>query len=64
MSPDQRSDRAATENPACARCGGPLDGNVIACPPCQEAAEVAVRERKPNQSILPADIAAIRERMG
>lgn len=51
------------ENPTCARCGWPLAGNRIACPPCQEAAEVAVREIT-DRTILPGDIAAIRERMG
>lgn len=62
MSPDQRSDRAATAPTTCARCGGPLGGNVIACPSCQEAAETACREIT-DRTILPADIAAIRARM-
>lgn len=64
MSPDQRSDRTAAAVTACLGCGGPLNGNQLACPLCVKAAEIACRQRQPGQSVLPSDIAKIREMLG
>lgn len=63
MTPDQRSDRTATPRTICTDCDGPLDGHTIRCAACVAAAYIAVREIT-DRTILPSDIAAIRERQG
>lgn len=63
MSPDQRNldGKATTVTDCLDGCGSPVAPGRLRCDRCLEAAHQAIREIT-GRAILPADIAAIRER--
>lgn len=65
MSPNERSDRQAELLTACLGCGGPIPPHrTMSCDLCVRASEIACEQRQHGQTILPSDIARIRETLG